>query len=55
MSNPEISPPCHLQRGCTFPGTTHHAFPRLAEDIAFDSGNRVVVLTGARGQLHRQH
>jgi enoyl-CoA hydratase/carnithine racemase len=34
------------QRSCTFHGTTHHDFPRLLEDIAFDSGNRVVVLTG---------
>src|ERR1700751_1255147 len=30
----------------TFDGTTHHDFPRLLEDIAFDSGNRILVLTG---------
>jgi enoyl-CoA hydratase/carnithine racemase len=30
----------------TFDGTTHHDFPRLMEDIAFDSGNRILVLTG---------
>jgi enoyl-CoA hydratase/carnithine racemase len=47
MSIPEICPPCGPQRSCTFDGTTHHDFPRLVEDIAFDSGNRVVVLTGS--------
>jgi enoyl-CoA hydratase/carnithine racemase len=30
----------------TFDGTTHHDFPRLLEDIAFDKDNRVLVLTG---------
>ena len=30
----------------TFDGTTHHDFPRLLEDIAFDTANRVLVLTG---------
>ena len=30
----------------TFDGTTHHDFPRLLDDIAFDTGNRVLVLTG---------
>jgi enoyl-CoA hydratase/carnithine racemase len=30
----------------TFDGTTHHDFPRLLDDIAFDKGNRVLVLTG---------
>jgi enoyl-CoA hydratase/carnithine racemase len=30
----------------TFDGTTHHDLPRLLEDIAFDLGNRVLVLTG---------
>ena len=30
----------------TFDGTTHHDFPRLLEDIAFDTDNRVLVLTG---------
>jgi enoyl-CoA hydratase/carnithine racemase len=30
----------------TFDGATHHDFPRLLEDIAFDSGNRILVLTG---------
>jgi enoyl-CoA hydratase/carnithine racemase len=30
----------------TFDGTTHHDLPRLLEDIAFDSANRVLVLTG---------
>jgi hypothetical protein len=29
-----------------FDGTTHHDLPRLLEDIAFDSANRVLVLTG---------
>lgn len=29
-----------------FNGTTHHDFPRLLEDIAFDSRNRVLVVTG---------
>jgi enoyl-CoA hydratase/carnithine racemase len=30
----------------TFDGTTHHDFPRLLDDIAFDKDNRVLVLTG---------
>jgi enoyl-CoA hydratase/carnithine racemase len=30
----------------TFDGTTHHDFPRLLEDIAFDKDNRILVLTG---------
>jgi enoyl-CoA hydratase/carnithine racemase len=30
----------------TFHGTTHHDLPRLLEDIAFDSANRVLVITG---------
>jgi SnoaL-like domain len=30
----------------TFDGTTHHDFPRLLEDIAFDTDNRILVLTG---------
>jgi enoyl-CoA hydratase/carnithine racemase len=30
----------------TFDGTTHHDLPRLLEDIAFDSANRILVLTG---------
>jgi enoyl-CoA hydratase/carnithine racemase len=30
----------------TFDGTTHHDFPRLLEDIAFDKDNRVLVITG---------
>jgi enoyl-CoA hydratase/carnithine racemase len=30
----------------TFTGTTHHDFPRLIDDIAFDRDNRVLVLTG---------
>jgi enoyl-CoA hydratase/carnithine racemase len=30
----------------TFDGTTHHDLPRLLDDIAFDTGNRVLVLTG---------
>jgi hypothetical protein len=30
----------------TSDGTTHHDLPRLLEDIAFDSANRVLVLTG---------
>jgi enoyl-CoA hydratase/carnithine racemase len=30
----------------TFTGTTHHDFPRLIEDIAYDRDNRVLVLTG---------
>ena len=30
----------------TFDGTTHYDFPRLLEDIAFDSDNRVLVITG---------
>ncbi|HEX3514749.1 MAG TPA: hypothetical protein VHT26_12195, partial [Trebonia sp.] len=30
----------------TFNGTTHHDFPRLLEDIAFDQDNRILVLTG---------
>src|ERR1700748_318802 len=30
----------------TFDGATHHDFPRLLEDIAFASGNRILVLTG---------
>lgn len=29
-----------------FDGATHHDLPRLLEDIAFDSANRVLVLTG---------
>src|SRR6201987_3580318 len=29
-----------------FDGTTHHDFPRLLEDIAFDQDNRILVLTG---------
>jgi hypothetical protein len=28
------------------PGTTHHDFPRLVEDIAYDRDNKVLVLTG---------
>ncbi|HEX4671039.1 MAG TPA: enoyl-CoA hydratase/isomerase family protein [Solirubrobacteraceae bacterium] len=31
----------------TFTGTTHSDFPRLLEDIAFDRGNQVLVITGA--------
>jgi enoyl-CoA hydratase/carnithine racemase len=30
----------------TFTGTTHHDFPRLIEDIAYDRDNNVLVLTG---------
>jgi enoyl-CoA hydratase/carnithine racemase len=30
----------------TFNGTTHHDFPRLIEDIAYDRNNKVLVLTG---------
>ena len=30
----------------TFTGTTHHDFPRLLEDIAYDRDNKVLVLTG---------
>jgi len=30
----------------TFDGTTHHDLPRLLDDVAFDTGNRVLVLTG---------
>jgi hypothetical protein len=30
----------------TFDGTTGHDLPRMLEDIAFDSANRVLVLTG---------
>jgi enoyl-CoA hydratase/carnithine racemase len=30
----------------TFTGTTHHDFPRLIEDIAYDRENKVLVLTG---------
>ena len=30
----------------TFTGTTHHDFPRLIEDIAYDRDNKVLVLTG---------
>jgi enoyl-CoA hydratase/carnithine racemase len=30
----------------TFNGTTHHDFPRLVEDIAYDRDNKVLVLTG---------
>jgi enoyl-CoA hydratase/carnithine racemase len=30
----------------TFTGTTHHDFPRLVEDIAYDRENKVLVLTG---------
>jgi enoyl-CoA hydratase/carnithine racemase len=29
----------------TFTGTTHHDFPRLIEDIAYDRDNKVLVLT----------
>jgi enoyl-CoA hydratase/carnithine racemase len=29
-----------------FTGTTHHDFPRLIEDVAYDSDNAVLVLTG---------
>jgi enoyl-CoA hydratase/carnithine racemase len=30
----------------TFTGTTHHDFPRIIEDIAYDRDNKVLVLTG---------
>ena len=30
----------------TFDGTTHHDFPRLLEDIAFDKDNKILVLPG---------
>ena len=30
----------------TFTGTTHHDFPRLIEEIAYDRENKVLVLTG---------
>ena len=30
----------------TFTGTTHHDFPRLVEEIAYDRDNKVMVLTG---------
>ena len=30
----------------TFTGTTHHGFPRLVEEIAYDRDNKVLVLTG---------
>jgi enoyl-CoA hydratase/carnithine racemase len=30
----------------TFTGTTHHDFPHLIEDIAYDRDNKVLVLTG---------
>src|ERR1700756_897773 len=30
----------------TFTGTTHHDFPRLIEDIAYDRDNKVLVMTG---------
>jgi hypothetical protein len=30
----------------TFTGTTHSDFPRLLEDIAFDRGNQMLVITG---------
>jgi enoyl-CoA hydratase/carnithine racemase len=30
----------------TFTGNTHHDFPRLIEDIAYDRDNKVLVLTG---------
>jgi enoyl-CoA hydratase/carnithine racemase len=30
----------------TFTGTTHHDFPRLVEEIAYDRDNTVLVLTG---------
>jgi enoyl-CoA hydratase/carnithine racemase len=30
----------------TFTGTTHHDFPRLIEDIAYDRENKILVLTG---------
>jgi enoyl-CoA hydratase/carnithine racemase len=30
----------------TFTGTTHHDFPKLIEDIAYDRDNKVLVLTG---------
>ena len=33
----------------TFTGTTHHDFPRLIEDIAYDRDNKVLVLTGTGG------
>ena len=33
----------------TFNGTTHHDFPRLVEDIAYDRDNKVLVLTGTGG------
>ena len=39
----------------TFDGTTHHDFPRLLEDIAFDKDNRDPGPDRHRGQLHRQH
>ena len=31
-----------------FTGTTHHDFPRLIEEIAYDGNNSVIVLTGTR-------
>jgi enoyl-CoA hydratase/carnithine racemase len=33
----------------TFSGTTHHDFPRLLEDIAYDRENKILVLTGTGG------
>jgi enoyl-CoA hydratase/carnithine racemase len=30
----------------TFTGTTHHDFPRLIEEIAYDRDNKVLVITG---------
>jgi enoyl-CoA hydratase/carnithine racemase len=37
----------HTEGGpITFTGTTHSQFPRLLENIAFDRGNQVMVLTG---------
>lgn len=35
----------------TFTGTTHHDFPRLIEDIAYDRDNKVLVLTGTGNAL----
>jgi len=31
----------------TFDGTTHHDFPRLLDDIAFDTDNRVLMPRGS--------
>ena len=37
----------HTESGpAVFTGTTHHDFPRLIEEIAYDRDNTVVVLTG---------